>query len=219
MMGRTHALSGALAFGGVTLAYPMGWQEVLVAGSLAVGASMLPDIDHHGATTTRSMGPVSWLIHKAVGVVFGPHRWGTHSFAFVGIVGVGSQVALTYRHTTAGLAVLSLMMALAWISLIRLFRISGWVDDIIPIPASVALVYWYPVDLSTVPVALAFGCLVHTLGDCLTDRGCPVLWPLSKKKYGIDLFTTGKLGESVISVVFVVGIVVIAGTQAYYALT
>ena len=61
MVGRTHALSGALAFGGVTLAYPMGWQEVLVAGSVAVGASMLPDIDHHGATTTRSMDEVALI--------------------------------------------------------------------------------------------------------------------------------------------------------------
>jgi len=29
--------------------------------------------------------------------------------------------------------------------------------------------------------AIAAGCLAHVIGDCLTERGCPVLWPIKTR--------------------------------------
>ena len=29
-------------------------------------------------------------------------------------------------------------------------------------------------------LAVAVGCLIHVIGDCCTEKGCPVLWPLQQ---------------------------------------
>jgi membrane-bound metal-dependent hydrolase YbcI (DUF457 family) len=30
-------------------------------------------------------------------------------------------------------------------------------------------------------LAVAIGCLTHVVGDCCTEKGCPVLWPMRQK--------------------------------------
>jgi len=51
------------------------------------------------------------------------------------------------------------------------------------------------VDVTPVPVALVLGCLTHVLGDCLTNSGCPILWPFSDERLKFGLFKTGKRFE------------------------
>ncbi|TDC01692.1 hydrolase [Micromonospora fluostatini] len=70
MMGRSHALSGAVAW----LAVCAGWREATDAGlvdtapggvvvaagaAVAAGYALLPDIDHPDSTIARSLGPVT----------------------------------------------------------------------------------------------------------------------------------------------------------------
>lgn len=216
MMGRTHALSGTLAFGGAALAHPAGtWWDVGLGLITATGAAMLPDLDHPKATMTKSMGPLSWVVcHFVILPIFDGHRKGTHSIAFALIIGIGAQLALMYRDHIVGAAVLWLLISLSWSSGVRLLKIRGWLDDVVPIVLAAGLVFGTDWDLTIIPFALMVGCVSHLAGDCLTDRGCPLLWPFSKSKFGVNLFTTGKAGENVAMLVIIAGII----AEAVYAI-
>jgi membrane-bound metal-dependent hydrolase YbcI (DUF457 family) len=43
--------------------------------------------------------------------------------------------------------------------------------------------------------AIMAGWASHVAADMITREGCPLLWPISKKKYGLHLVTTGKRAE------------------------
>lgn len=217
MMGRTHALSGTLAFGGAALAVHFGPLALAMGLVTATGAAMLPDLDHPNATMTKSMGPLSWFVcHFVILPIFSGHRKGTHSIAFVAIVGIGAQMAVMYRGHLAADIALWLLMSLSWSSGVRLLKIRGWIDDVAPM-VLVAGIVWglpaaqVPMDLSIVPFALMVGTAAHIAGDCLTDRGCPLLWPVSNAKWGLGLFTTGKSGELVVTVLIIIGLVAEVG--------
>lgn len=211
-MGRTHAISGTLAFGGATLAYRFSMPELLAGFVISSAAAMLPDLDHHKATITKTYGPVSKAAHWIIGLIFGPHRWGTHSIFFCALVGVIAQLLVDHPNIGSKIGLLALL-SITTGSLVRLFRIKGWWDDLVP-PVIYAIVIfllplWFKIDLSMIPFALAFGSLIHILGDCLTDKGCPLLWPLSKKKFGLGIFTTGKRGETLVMLIFIAGIIAV----------
>lgn len=46
-----------------------------------------------------------------------------------------------------------------------------------------------------IPLAAIIGWNSHILSDMLTREGCPLLWPVSKTKFGLHLVTTGKRTE------------------------
>lgn len=202
MMGHSHAVSGTLVAGGAALVIPLGSLSVpeLIAGIvLCTGAALLPDIDHMNATATKSFGPFTrYLIYPLVHLIFGPHRWGTHSFAFALIVGIGTQVAVISRDYLAGKIALVVILSLVLGPLVRFMKIRGIWDELACIAIIGSLIFFTDVDLSIVPIAVMIGAWTHVMGDCMTDRGCPVLWPLSKKKFTLKIFTTGKTGEKVL---------------------
>jgi membrane-bound metal-dependent hydrolase YbcI (DUF457 family) len=47
------------------------------------------------------------------------------------------------------------------------------------VTAGVAVYLMHGLDMSFAGYAVTLGCLAHLLGDCLTPRGCPLLWPMS----------------------------------------
>lgn len=214
MMGGTHAITGTLAFGGASLAFAFdlvgpvdlsvsGW---IMFGVLTTAAALFPDIDHHKATVTRSFGGltrlVRWILIKPL---FGKHREGTHSIFFAGLVGFGAWLLIKYIDLLGCKIGLLVLLSIVTSSLIRLFHIRGWMDDVAPVPVWAFLIFFTDIDLKIVPWALALGCLTHVIGDCMTDRGCPILWPLSKEKITLSLYSTGKAGEGVVQVISLVG--------------
>jgi inner membrane protein len=42
---------------------------------------------------------------------------------------------------------------------------------------------------------IAYGIVMHILGDFLTKSGVPLFYPAFKKKFGLKVFKTGSLGE------------------------
>lgn len=89
MMGRTHALTGAMAFG---LAAPvlgafagLTAGELLLGTAVCAGAAVLPDIDHPGAGISRTFGPVTRGFARLVAWASGGHRRGTHSLTGAGV--------------------------------------------------------------------------------------------------------------------------------------
>lgn len=71
MLGRSHALSGAVGWiGGCALFAQAGhqpsWTTVVVGGLVSAGFALLPDLDHPGSTVARTLGPVTkalaWVV-------------------------------------------------------------------------------------------------------------------------------------------------------------
>jgi len=206
MMGRTHALCGAFGFGCATLAWSFGFGDLAIGGVLTTAAALFPDIDHHKATITKTFGGltkiVRWILIKPF---FGKHREGTHSIFFAALVGWIAWILIHNIQYLGCKIALLVVLSIVTSALVRLFRIRGWLDDIAPIPVWGGLIFFTDVDLSVVPYALAGGCLIHIIGDCMTDRGCPILWPLSKQKITLGLYSTGKVGEGIAQIVMVLG--------------
>lgn len=111
MMGHTHAVSGLT----VGVAASMGldvagapWAVQLIAVGVFGGAAVLPDLDHHGSTASRSLGPLTGLLSRGLDALSlwiyyatrtrkDPHREGGHrliTHTYLGCLGFGVVAAL-----------------------------------------------------------------------------------------------------------------------------
>src|SRR5260370_41948110 len=91
MLGRDHALSGALAFTAVAPLLHVTGVHLATGIALSAGAGVLPDLDEPGSTIARTFGfltgAFAWIVHK----ISGGHRKGTHSL--IGVAGVAGAAA------------------------------------------------------------------------------------------------------------------------------
>ncbi|WP_040405749.1 metal-dependent hydrolase [Amycolatopsis nigrescens] len=194
-MGRTHALTGWCA--GLALAPAVGAGSVHQAVAFAAttaGFALLPDLDHPGARASKLLGPVtggiSWLLRKASAGLYaltkgprdergkGTHRHLSHTVLFA--AGLG---ALTTFATNAGG-----WWAVAAVVLIGVLLAEDALGDWLLPVAGGAVIWWtFTVGAANVEleqltgylgIAVGAGCLVHCLGDALTESGCPFLFPL-----------------------------------------
>ncbi|SEL00806.1 LexA-binding, inner membrane-associated putative hydrolase [Nonomuraea pusilla] len=218
-MGHTHAMTGAIAW--LALAPPLATLPLLnessrfidtgimataltppelIAGALiCAGAAMLPDLDHPSATIAQTFGPVTWVLSKAVSWLSGGHRAATHSLAFAVALGFGAHwLATTYPIGRDIMVVLLVGLALRAIGIGIPGNKAGSAMVNAGLTAGLYAVFLsLGVGYAWLGLAVGVGCLVHVAGDCMTERGCPVLWPLKAKwvlpwKIGIK---TGKTFE------------------------
>ncbi|GGK72652.1 membrane protein [Sphaerisporangium melleum] len=208
MMGHTHALSGAAAWllvapGLVALPGVTALREIPVLGGLAgdltpivanalspaelvagavvcAGAAMLPDLDHPHATIAQTFGPATWVLSKAVNWLSGGHRHMTHSLLFALAAGFGAHL-LADGHPIGRDVLVILMIGLALRAVgigIPGRTMTSAMVNIGLTAAAFILLRAAQVGYLWLGFAIAIGCLAHVIGDCLTERGCPVLWPL-----------------------------------------
>lgn len=194
MMGRTHALTGwcaglaAAPLIGVATGAPQ-----LVFAATTAGFALLPDLDHPGATATRLLGwftrVVSWLLRKVSARLYaatkgprdercaGTHRHLSHTVLFAlalgGTTAVGAAVG--GRWVVLGVVLFGLLLAAAvlgdWVLLAGVGA-GAWM--VLGSDAAAALA-----DVGAfLGAAVALGCVVHDLGDAITEAGCPFLFPL-----------------------------------------
>lgn len=222
-MGRSHALTGWCA--GLAVAPALGQQGLagaLLVATVTSGFALLPDLDHRSSTASRLLGPVtgalSWLVRKTSTVIYeltkGPrdedgseHRTWWHTGLAAALLGVATAVGTTAggRWAVVGVVVLGILLAVAALG------------DRMLIPAAAATGLLFVAakgDLDGLAAelddvagwlgyAVALGCLVHDLGDALTESGCPILFPIpiSGETYyevrppGLLRFTTGGIAE------------------------
>ncbi|WP_219470535.1 metal-dependent hydrolase [Nonomuraea rhizosphaerae] len=219
MMGHSHAMTGAIAWLGLApglAAIPMVTEsstyietgimanalnpaEFIAGAIICMGAAMLPDLDHPSATIAQTFGPLTWLLSKGVNWISGGHRGATHSLAFAVAIGFGAHwLANTYPIGRDIMVVLLIGLALRAIGIGIPGNKLGSVMINIGMTAGLFAVFMsMNVGYAWLGMAVAVGCLIHVVGDCMTERGCPVLWPLSVRfvlpwKIGIK---TGKKFE------------------------
>jgi membrane-bound metal-dependent hydrolase YbcI (DUF457 family) len=220
MLGRDHALSGAVVFAALAPALHVRSSYLAAGVVLTAGAGVLPDIDHPDSTISRSFGLLTewfaWLVDR----LSGGHRHGTHSV--LGIVaftaaayGAGlfqlSEPAAVTRHLDFSWHIVpaALILALLYSAALRALRIGGHFGDLLGIGAAAATCFT-GADLTQLPIghwhvpllatATALGCAGHIAGDELTHGGCPLLWPASMHEFHLLprplQITTAKLCET-----------------------
>ncbi|MFC5720801.1 metal-dependent hydrolase [Streptomyces gamaensis] len=197
MMGHSHAVSGALLFAGTAPYLPpqvlgvhLEPQEILMGTVLCAGAALLPDLDHHDGTIANFLGPVSKALCRFVAWVSGGHRHATHSLLFVALMTLGSWAGSTYlgRPFTLGLAFFLLALAVRALGICppgHGFHAWGTVVAMAGLGTAI-IARFIPTAPGWLPYAVGLGCVAHLLGDSLTKRGAPWLWP-HKKRYELVL--------------------------------
>jgi len=236
MLGRDHALSGALALTAAAPLLHVTGTRLAAAAVLAAGAGVLPDIDEPGSTIARTFGfltgAFAWIVHK----ISGGHRKGTHSLAGVALLSAGAWwagrrqagVPVAHGHPALSwhLVPAGLIMALLFSAAFRALRIGGHHGDAAGIALAVVMLWtgWdvTPVTAGKVPVLAAcvfLGMLAHLAGDMCTHDGCPLIYPLSRHDFGLlpapVRITTSKAAEHwVVTPLLVAGLAFLAWRDA-----
>lgn len=206
MMAPGHALSGLVAgLGtvGVVSGRPVAEQAGWVL--LWSGAALANDLDAQGTTVTRMWGPVSGGVRvrffrrgkrrtivpgvtDILGTLVGGHREGSHSVVgFLGLL-VVVWLATFWTWGTALVAAFCLGLMLAAVGVILPGRQPQeyWPINLGLCIAAGAYVVTHHVTLpGWVPFALAGGAAIHILGDMITVTGCPLGWPVDRKRVSV----------------------------------
>jgi len=216
MLGRDHALSGALSFAGVAPLIHVAGVHLAAGMALTAGAGVLPDIDEPGSTIARTFGfmtgAFAWIVHK----VSGGHRKGTHSLIGVALLAAAALGAGSWQRsawTASGqlihpwhLVPAGVILALLLSAGLRALHIGGHHGDAAGIGLA-ALTVWKGWDLALVTprqlpvlaVCTCLGMLAHLAGDMCTHDGCPLLYPVSRYEFallpGPVRITTNKVAE------------------------
>ena len=216
MMGKGHAWTGVLAAVGTAQYIHADIPTLVLLCTTFPGAALLPDIDHAKATVSNTFGPFTRVFSLVLG-----HRRETHSVP--GIVSIGLVIGACaelqkpvygpmFMYTSR--AVLAVVLVLLWASVIRLFKIRGWFDDLAPVPVAVGVTFFQeqlmsiglaPFPFKILAPVVIGGMLVHVLGDLLTKQGCPLLWPFSDTRTAVGLFKAGGWFERWIMVPVIMG--------------
>lgn len=104
MTGRTHDLAAITLLGGVVLysgTEPLTLSTVIMALFVNQLGSMVPDIDQPTAPFWRSL-PAGNIFGKMFSRLAGGHRFITHSFVGVLLIGYGARLLLTFMSPLLG---------------------------------------------------------------------------------------------------------------------
>jgi membrane-bound metal-dependent hydrolase YbcI (DUF457 family) len=199
MLGRSHALSGAvagLAVGSLVL-HEAPAPLALFAG-LTTAYALANDLDSCGSTEARSLGFVTEAFAWVVRLASGGHRHGTHSALGVAAFAGAAWLACLFRHDWPGRIALFLILAAGFAAALDALRIGGHAGNIAAL-AGAAAMCWTGYGLALVPLAAILGTSAHLAGDALTRCGVPLLWPATMREFHLTprplWFTTGHWPE------------------------
>lgn len=178
MMGRSHALSGAMAWAALTCAAPLvgvhpRWPAIAAGLLSTAGGALLPDSDHPEASISWTFGRISRTFTRLVHRISGGHRHATHSLAFAAVVPLIVWLGDELPGRVFPLALLFVLFAFGLRALHLARSLAPLGAFLITIVVGVTM----RGDLGWLPWSVAVGILAHLVGDCLTKEGCPLLWP------------------------------------------
>lgn len=212
MLGRSHVVSG-IAGSTIALAtIPALSADIpttVAAISLIAGGAIVPDLDHPGATISRSLPPVSKIVSHTVSIVSGGHRNGTHGiigWLVFGIltfllclwtinVGDVSLAGHTWHVGTLHIGMGLICGFCCGIALTALHLDPLGVPSWIVAAAAFIITAEGHIDPIIAGTCMMVGCAIHSLlGDGLTTERVPLLYPFSKHRFGLPIL--GKTGSN-----------------------
>ncbi len=201
MMGRSHAIAGAVSWVAFAAVAPeitglvggMGAAGIAAGSLIAAGMALWPDLDQKSSTASRALPPVTSVLSALLALISGGHRKGTHSLLGLAVTLFGAY-ALSWWTVTigdvefgpgpalaaivvAGLAFDGLELGLPQVVTWLLSLATGGVVWMLLPHARVEP--WTFARPSWFVLAVGVGYLAHLVGDMLTARGVPLLWPFS----------------------------------------
>jgi len=202
MLGHSHALSGAVTGMATGMLLQLPVPQIAALAGFTAGMALLPDLDKCGSSPARCLGWLSEAIAWAAGRISGGHRHATHSVLGVAVFTGLAWACCQFRHDWAGKAGLALLMTVSAAAALEALHIArGHAADLIAIGAAAGTV-WFGYGLPLIPLAVLIGCSTHIAGDMLTDSGCMLGFPVSRRRFHLLpeplAFTTGTRPELLI---------------------
>lgn len=212
MIGRDHASLAALVTLGVGRMAGVGPSELLAITGCVAGASLLPDLDETGSSVARMAEPLSGIAAWLTGKLAGGHRQATHSLLAAGAAGLA--VFLAGRVPLGDGAPLSVVpLAITYAITARALLPVGIRPGhalAVAIGASGAWAVWRYSGIAWCWWAVTAGVALHLVGDMITSRGVPLMWP---SRWQLSLPVLGRTGgwqEHLVGLVLIAGVVALA---------
>ena len=148
MLGRDHALSGAVVFAALAPSLHVTAAHLAAGVVLAAGAGVLPDIDHPDSTISRSFGFLTEWFAWVVDRLSGGHRHGTHSILGIAVFTAGAYGAglfqlsgpasIAHGHLAFSWHIVpaALILALLYSAALRALKLGGHHGDLLGIAAA-----------------------------------------------------------------------------------
>lgn len=212
MMGRHHALFGAVAwFGPASVVFSRSPSVLVLSTACAGAAAMLPDLDEPGSSVAHVLEPVSGAVSEAMAALCGGHRKASHSLIGVAVVTV--LMALALLSPVAAAVAVGLLLLIAF----RGLGPPGLRHGVLVLAMSGACAYGVAasrLDVAWLPWAVGVGYVLHLVGDMLTAGGVPLFWPSKRRVAWPVLGHTNSGRERVFGVgllVLAVGLILASG--------
>ncbi|WP_106585783.1 metal-dependent hydrolase [Murinocardiopsis flavida] len=224
MMGHSHALSGVVGWMAIVpvvqgtevlgVRFDLGPAEIVAGSLVCAGAALVPDLDHKSSTITQTYGAVTRAIGVIFNWLFGGHRMGTHSLLFAVLMGA-LTTALALWSDLAVQVFVFLLVGIAFNGLgfgMDKNKVAAEVINAMGTAGICIALYANGTNYTWVGLAVAFGCLLHFVGDCITDMGCPLIWPISKYRIGspISFKADGVVERKVVTPLLSIAIVLLS---------
>jgi len=215
MTGKSHKAIG-IAAGAAIAIYGIGQGELAYSIALVSAplAAMLPDIDHNQAKMGKIRKQIANVAVTVLAVVVVVAAW------------MYGRIAIENYRTVL---LLGLVVVIPTFILFKLSQ-TRWVRDtwgfvvkhrgimhtlIIPILTVLATIFITDRYFLILTYGFLAGYVSHILADCLTSRGCPILFPFLKTNIRFNNIRTGSQAEKVHAIVIVISILAIAVLVAF----
>ncbi|MBB4930753.1 membrane-bound metal-dependent hydrolase YbcI (DUF457 family) [Lipingzhangella halophila] len=221
MMGHSHALSGVVGWMAIVplvdgeqflgVRFDLGPGEIVAGALVCAGAALVPDLDHKSATITQTYGVVTKALSAIFNWLFGGHRNGTHSLLFAALMGILVHGLVLWSDLAVQVFVF-LLIGIAFnglgFGMEKNRAASGIINALVTAGLTLAL-FINGVDYSWIGLAVAFGCLLHFLGDIATRMGVPLLWPVWGYRFGqnVGFDTDGAVERHLVTPLLTIGVV------------
>ena len=207
MTGKSHSAIGVaagIAFGIYGIRQG---DAIFVAGILTAPlAAMLPDIDHNsskiGRLRKRAARVIMVLLGLAlVGVILYFGMYMTNEYTNLLALGLGVVLPMVLLFCLRKNRVVA--KSLRFVSKHR-----GLMHTLL-VPACALLATLFIQDRFLLVLVYGFiiGYVSHIFADCLTVRGCPILFPLTTQQIRFIGITTGGRGESFVRIILILGLI------------
>lgn len=209
MTGKSHKAIGTAAGAAIAI-YGIRQGDYALALALVTAplAAMLPDIDHGSARIGKLRKLMANVVVTLAAVAVVIAAW------------IHGRLILENNTT---LLMVGIGVVIPTFFLFKLSQ-TRWVRDtwgfvtkhrgimhtlIIPICAAIATIYIRDRNFLILTYGFLAGYVSHILADCMTVKGCPVLFPVSKKNIKLLNIKTGSQEEQIQTVILIIVILLV----------